>query len=111
MKPTIEVWHFVSDDPALTAALFAGNPERIRAAWQDKIYVKVAECVTDDLELAYRWTNNIDNRWSFDPNPVALPVFDPGRPKTPHRSSAVGDVFVRRGKPFYVDAVGFKDLD
>lgn len=66
--------------------------------------------VTEQLEYAYRWTQNIMDSWSKkmpqDGNPavtVEVPVEQYG-----HRSSAMGDYFEADGTLYKCAAVGFE---
>ena len=109
MTNFIEVWHF--DARAESAAwLFMAKPEAVAAAWRDKLYTKVADVATDDLEVAFRLTNNIDTSWSLEPDRRVI-LAGPVRNFKGHRSSSMGDVFVQGGKAKYVAMFGFEDLD
>ena len=58
--------------------------------------VLVGEIPTDDLNVAWRESQNIDEVWNVE---------------NPCRSSSVGDVFVLSGVKYVVESVGFKILD
>lgn len=88
--------------------------ERVQAAWDAGAYVLTARVDTDNLEAAWRKTNNVDSSWSLDPNPGVTVIADlPHRAGRSygHRSAMVGDVFVRDGEAFYVAAFGFEPVD
>lgn len=105
----IEVWHFNSNR-ADAGMLLLGDVEATKQAWAERGYTKVAEVQSDDLETAFRWTNNVDTSWSREPAPIVtvtaeLPIYQGQRYGL--RSSSMGDVFVRDGKAYYVAMIGF----
>jgi phosphate-selective porin len=71
-----------------------GDIDSARAAWDESGYELVASVDTDDLEVAFIKTQNLDRDWSLDAT----------------RSSSVGDVFERDGHRYLVAGVGFKEI-
>lgn len=86
--------------------------------------VSVPDNISDPLEYAWRWTNNIDGSWSLkdqypenernpDENPfveVLAPLPELKGKKYGHRSSMVGDIFKMDGESHEVDMFGFKKV-
>jgi len=64
--------------------------------------VLVAEVKSDDLEDAYRLTNNIDSAWKRGIDVTYL------GPPDGCRSTSMGDILEHDGKFFVVDTFGFK---
>jgi hypothetical protein len=63
--------------------------------------------ILDALELAWEYTQNIDNSWSLEPKRVVTVM-----PQTTRalRSSMVGDIFIVDDRKFIVAPIGFKEL-
>jgi hypothetical protein len=78
-------------------------------------YVAVAEFDGNDLDEAYKLTQNgvVTDSWTLAPpaglTPLVEPIEHDGR-KYGHRSSSMGDVFVLDGEMFVVDTVGFTEI-
>jgi len=71
--------------------------------FNDKNFELVAEGPeTMDLDEAFESTQNIDYSWTLNKNITAK--------KQPCRSTSVGDVIVRNGKPFKCDHVGWVEI-
>lgn len=68
----------------------------------DSVLTKVAEVDTDDLDEAYRLTNNIDQSWTLNEGVSSV------APEL--RSTSVGDVLLSNGEYLMVDTFGFKKL-
>ncbi len=64
----------------------------------------IAVVRTDDLDEAYRLTNNIDKSWTL--NPEIIWSAEPGH----FRSTSVGDLMIRGKDVFLVDNVGFRNI-
>jgi hypothetical protein len=79
-----------------------------------QVYKLVAEVDSDDLEFAWRWTNNVDSSWSMEPQShvaVKAPLHVLDGKTCGLRSSSVGDVFEKNGALFAVCNIGFTPLD
>ena len=71
--------------------------------------------VTEALEFAYRYTNNIDGSWSMkigsdanDAVEVVAPLYtDADGKQWGHRSTSVGDVMIVEGVEYTVSGFGF----
>ena len=63
----------------------------------------VAEVDTNDLDEAYRLTNNITNSWIINKGVKAVEGVQ-------HRSTSVGDLLECNGKSYVVESVGFREL-
>ena len=72
-------------------------------------YDLVARVEADELEDAYRLTNNID--WSWTENPEVLWHKPLSKERAGIRSTSVGDVICTAEGLFVVDRVGFKELE
>jgi hypothetical protein len=70
-------------------------------------FKKVAEIETDDLEDAYRRSQNIDEPWTWYPG---VKVFGLDDFEQKCRSTSVGDVLEHNGKFFHVSEVGFEEF-
>jgi len=73
----------------------------------------VAEIASDDLEFAWRWTNNVDTSWSMEPHAsvtVTAPLHVFEGKTYGRKSSEVGDIFVRNGVRYVVAMVGMRIL-
>lgn len=68
----------------------------------DAELTKAADVDTDDLDVAFRLTNNIDRAWTC--NEGVTPTMDS------RRSTSVGDIMTIDGKRFMVASVGFVEL-
>ena len=63
----------------------------------------VAEVDTDDLDEAFRLTNNITHLWVINKGVKAVEGVQ-------HRSTSVGDLLEWNGKSYVVESVGFREL-
>jgi len=66
---------------------------------------QVAQVATDELEEAYRLTNNIDTCWIE--NPEVTPIGITGEAA---RSTSVGDVLFLNDKGYVVESFGFREI-
>ncbi len=121
----IRVHHFKVDSPdkstnvVLDVMLRTVNPQshaaRVATIWTTRrdLYEPVCEVNSDDLEMAWRLTNNVDSSWSLQPDNkvkvTACRVTESGAP-CGVRSSMVGDVFELDGVPHVVSTAGFTPL-
>lgn len=82
-----------------------GRPtfEVLDASLFPKGYTLVAGVLTDDLDAAYHYTQNIHDPWVQNPQ---VEVATPGG----KRSTSVGDVFEKDGEFFVVAPVGFDPI-
>jgi len=75
--------------------------------------------VTEALEFAYRYTNNIDGSWSMkigsdanDAVEVVAPLYtDADGKQWGHRSTSVGDVMIVEGVEYTVSGFGFTKVE
>lgn len=109
LAPVVSVYFIRYDAPS--ANPFRPTPAEITQAWRAGHYVLTARVTADDLEDAWRLTNNVDTSWSragiAGVEVVApLPTGRDGQ-TFGHRSAMVGDVFIIDGAPHYVAPVGF----
>jgi hypothetical protein len=115
---TITIMHLKADlDPTTAWSISGLGGDRVSAArtvLAEGGYEAVAEFQGDDLEEAYRLTQNgvASPSWSRFP-PEGLKVLSSllfGGEERGRKSSQVGDVFVKDGVAFVVDTFGFKEL-
>ena len=90
---------------------FEGEPSTVA-------FVKVpedAETITDKLEYAYKWTNNIHGSWSLkignDANPNVTVIGDIKDGTLGIRSTSVGDQMLLGTEKYVVARMGFETLD
>jgi hypothetical protein len=110
----IEVWHLKDDVSAqvrLAINWIADDdlPE-VQKIWDDGHYEKVAEVATDDREVAWILTNNINTSWSLEPDPrvtVFAPLHVINGKTYGHKSSSVGDILVENGVRYVVAPIGY----
>ena len=75
--------------------------------------------VTEALEFAYRYTNNIDGSWSMkigsdanDAVEVVAPLYtDADGKQWGHRSTSMGDHMQAMGKTYEVASIGFREVE
>ena len=90
----IDIWHF---DGMV-------QPQTIEEAIAKfDLYRQVARISVDDLEQAYYLSQHIDRDWTDNDLVYAL--------VTRCRSSMVGDIFIRDGVMYFVDMIGFKQIE
>ena len=94
----------------------------IHTAFEDKpstvAFVEVpndAETLTDKLEFAYRWTQNIMDSWSLkmpaDGNDKVTVIGDTKGGTLGIRSTSVGDQMLVGNKKYVVAMMGFETLE
>jgi hypothetical protein len=69
-----------------------------------KGYIKVAEVDTDDMEQAFAMTQHVERSWAARDG-IKLLV-----PARTVRSTSMGDVLVKDGRPYYVRPIGFEPI-
>lgn len=114
----IAVWHLKDDvtrEQRMAVTWIVSDDDLIPVvkAWKASAYEKVAEVASDDLEVAWHLTNNIESSWSMEPDPkvtVMAPLHVINGETYGRKSSAVGDVFVQDDVAYVVAAVGMKRL-
>jgi hypothetical protein len=65
-------------------------------------FTLVAQVKTDDLNIAYRQTNNIEENWCDNPDVIPF--------QKECRSTSVGDLFITRTNWFIVATCGFVEV-
>lgn len=68
----------------------------------ENVLVKVADVDTDNLDIAFTLTNNIDIPWTE--NKKVIPACEN------LRSTSMGDVLIKEGIAYLVLDTGFKDI-
>src|SRR4051812_25250616 len=94
----------------IATELMMGEVNVVRYAFSTGMYQKVATVDSDDLEFAWRHTNNVDDSWSQDLNPgvtVEAPLHEVNGKRYGLRSSMMGDVFFKDGEAYVVARCGF----
>lgn len=82
-----------------------------------KVYLPVAEIASDDLEYAFKVTQNgaVSDSWSQIPPEHVKPLGDGyhlvNHRRYGYRSSMVGDRFELNGVMFECSSVGFKEVE
>jgi hypothetical protein len=76
-----------------------------KAAFDSGFYTEVAEIDGDDLEFAFRYTQNIEESWSDPPMQGVKPIG-----QGPFRSTSVGDIVEQDGVFQLVCSMGYKEL-
>jgi hypothetical protein len=66
---------------------------------------QVAQVATEDLDEAYRLTNNIDDSWIKNPEVTPIGIQGKGA-----RSTSVGDVLFLNDKGYVVESIGFREV-
>jgi len=118
----IQVYHIKSESPLQQAALLrlSLGPQKmlkdlVAETWKESHFEKVAEIDTDDLEEAYKLTNNVITSWSREPDKivkVTRPLHNIGGRTLGLKSSCVGDVFIRNNKELhFVATFGFQTFE
>lgn len=96
--------------PSFSAAKVLAEGDTVfdsaKEAFENGFYTEVAEIDGDDLEFAFRYTQNIDSAWSDPPMDGVKPVGE-----GPFRSTSVGDIVEQGGVFKLVSSMGFKDLE
>lgn len=108
----IKVYHWSAKPGGSESAamsMFFGSSELSSEAWNglsnDVEYKLVATVDSNDLEVAFDRTNNIDSAWPN--NELVTAELNPNG----HRSTSSGDVMVNEdGQIFTVSTVGFKPM-
>ena len=101
----IEVYHFdmrhaVSEGKTLY--FLSPSLSEVKDLAEKGLYQKVADVFTDDLEFAFEKTNHINNSWQENKEVHALA----GK----HRSTSVGDLFIKENEVFLVSSIGFEKM-
>jgi predicted transcriptional regulator len=101
---TIIVHHAI--DPT-----FSGNAVKARQLWNaGGAYQKIAVVNTDDLNVAYEQTNNIEDLWVK--NAMILETFNLVEVKGVKgaRSTSMGDIMEKDGELYVVAMMGFEKI-
>jgi len=93
----VTVYH----NPNFLSCSFLEGEELVESVLAQKLS-KVADVHTDDLNIAFRQTNTIDDCWWHNSDVVAVVAHA--------RSTSVGDVLEKDGQAFVVAFCGFEPI-
>lgn len=105
MKNVIEVYHFDMNEAMNKGkSLYFIRPKEkdIIELLEEKLYKKVAEVESEDLEKAFELTNHIDKEWQSNKEVTAF--------SNKARSTSVGDLCVKNNEVFLVSSIGFEKM-
>lgn len=107
----ITVYHFdhsnLANHEASRDLMFCANESTAKNMFKAGQYDKVAVVKSNDLEDAFKLTNNIDQPWVQNDNLL----FPCPRPHDGYRSTSVGDLMQRGQEYFIVAGFGFRKIE
>lgn len=127
-NPEIEAWLAIitdetanKDDRQIARNMYRPAKNKLLAENAAKLfgegaYQKMVEIDTDDLDEAYRITQNgvVTESWTLEPpegtRPLVAPINHNGKTYG-HRSTSVGDILDLNGKRFVVADFGFIEIE
>jgi hypothetical protein len=115
-NPEISDWQERMDNGTYLQDVSEARIAAARALFAANKYFEAATVETDDLEVAFRLTNSIDNFWSLEPDsrvtPAGLGYREIFGKRYGYKSSEVGDIFRNdaTGETFVCDTFGFAPI-
>ena len=102
----ITVYHAIPTDDDIRVIFNLRRKQDAIEHWNRGGYRKVAEVPGDDLDIAWRKTNSVNESW-YERDDITVFLGD----AEGLRSSMVGDIFVLNETANLVSIIGFDELD